>query len=276
MKIISDTASLFSPKTGAVANITIVPACVIDGARVYRDYDDISVEEFLQMIAAGAVPTSSQPAIGDLIDVFEGSEEEILALFIGDGLSGGYQNAVGAKNSMDDNAHIRIIDTKTLAGAEHYLVQKAVYLREQGLCIDEIEQALLKSIETSASFVIPADFEFLKRSGRLTPIAAKIGAMIKIVPVLTQTEDKKKITPFVIKRSRKKATASILEQLEKLGVNEDYMIYICHGGNLTTAEEVAEQTKIRFPQVELQLMSLSPTMITHGGPGCVLVQAIKK
>ena len=276
MKIISDTASLFSPKTGAVANITIVPACVIDGARVYRDYDDISVEEFLQMIAAGAVPTSSQPAIGDLIDVFEGSEEEILALFIGDGLSGGYQNAVGAKNSMDDNAHIRIIDTKTLAGAEHYLVQKAVYLREQGLCIDEIEQALLKSIETSVSFVIPADFEFLKRSGRLTPIAAKIGAMIKIVPVLTQTEDMKKITPFAVKRSWKKATASILDQLEKLGVNEDYMIYICHGGNLTTAEEVAEQTKARFPQVELQLMSLSPTMITHGGPGCVLVQAIKK
>ena len=276
MKIISDTASLFSPKTGAVANITIVPACVIDGARVYRDYDDISVEEFLQMIAAGAVPTSSQPAIGDLIDVFEGSEEEILALFIGDGLSGGYQNAVGAKNSMDDNAHIRIIDTKTLAGAEHYLVQKAVYLREQGLCIDEIERELLKSVETSASFVIPADFEFLRRSGRLTPIAAKIGAMIKIVPVLTQTEDMKKITPFAVKRSWKKATSSILDQLEKLGVNEDYMIYICHGGNLTTAEEVAEQTKARFPQVEMQLMSLSPTMITHGGPGCVLVQAIKK
>ena len=150
MKIISDTASLFSSKTGTVANITIVPACVIDGARVYRDYEDISVEEFLQMIAAGAAPTSSQPAIGDLIDVFEESEEEILALFIGDGLSGGYQNAVGAKNSIDDNAHIRIIDTKTLAGAEHYLVQKAVYLREQGLCIDEIERELLKSVETSA------------------------------------------------------------------------------------------------------------------------------
>lgn len=276
MKIISDTASLFSTKTGAVADITIVPACVIHGAKVYRDYDDISVEEFLKLIAAGATPTSSQPAIGDLIDVFEESEEEILALFIGDGLSGGYQNAVGAKNSIEDNDHIRIIDTKTLAGAEHYLVQKAVYLREQGLRIDEIEQELLKSIETSASFVIPADFEFLKRSGRLTPIAAKIGAMIKIVPVLTQTEDMRKITPFAIKRSWRKATASILDQLEKLGVNEEYMIYICHGGDLTAAEEVLEQTKERFPQVEIQFISLSPTMITHGGPGCVLVQTIKK
>ena len=276
MKIISDTASLFSPKTGAVADITIVPACVIDGAKVYRDYEDISVEAFLQLIATGATPSSSQPAIGELIDAFEGSEEEILALFIGDGLSGGYQNAVGAKNSIDDNVRIRIVDTKTLAGAEHYLVQKAVYLREQGLSIDEIEQELLKSVETSASFVIPADFEFLKRSGRLTPIAAKIGAMIKIVPVLTQTEDMRKITPFVVKRSWRKATASILDQLEKIGVNEDYMIYICHGGDVATAEEVLEQTRVRFPQVEIQFMSLSPTMITHGGPGCVLVQTIKK
>ena len=276
MKIVSDTASLFSSKIGAMEGVTIVPACVIHGEKVYRDYEDIGVDEFLRLISSGATPTSSQPAIGDLIEVFEESEEEILALFIGDGLSGGYQNAVGARNSIDENAHIRIIDTKTLAGAEHYLVQKAVCLREQGLCIDEIERELLKSVETSASFVIPADFEFLKRSGRLTPIAAKIGEMIKIVPVMTQTEDRKKITPFAIKRSWKKAAASILEHLQKLGVNEEYIIYICHGGDFATAEEILEQTKIRFPQVEIQFMSLSPTMITHGGPGCVLIQTIKK
>ena len=65
-------------------------------------------------------------------------------------------------------------------------------LREEGKKIDEIVRNLKKSIESSVSFVIPTDFEFLKRSGRLTPIAAKIGAAIKIVPVLTQTEDKRK------------------------------------------------------------------------------------
>ena len=175
MKIVSDTASLFSPLEGRDAGISIVPACVIHGDQVYRDYEDISAEEFLKLIESGAVPTSSQPAIGDLIDVFEESNEETLALFIGDGLSGGYQNAVGAKNSIEDNSYIRIIDTKTLAGAERYLVQKAIRLRDKGLDIDSIKKEILKSVETSASFVIPADFEFLKRSGRLTPIAAKIG-----------------------------------------------------------------------------------------------------
>ena len=276
MRIVTDTASLFSPAEGRAEKLEVVPACVIADDHVYRDYEEITTEKFFELIENGVTPTSSQPAIGDLIDVFEEGTEETLALFIGDGLSGGYQNAVGAKNSIDENEHICIIDTKTLAGAEHYLVEKAMRLRAQGMPIEVIEQEILKSVETSASFVIPADFEFLKRSGRLTPIAAKISTMIKIVPVMTQTEDMRKITLFTIKRSWKKATEAILEQLKKMGVNEEFIIYICHGGDLQAAETVKNQVKDYFMDTEIQMMSLSPAMITHGGPGCVLIQAIKK
>ena len=276
MRIITDTASLFAPAENHDPGLFVVPACVIHNDQVYRDYEDITPKEYLEIIAAGATPSTSQPAIGDLIDTFESTEEETLALFIGDGLSGGYQNAVGAKNSMDESGHIRILDTKTLAGAEHYLVEKAVTLKNAGLSMNEIESELLKSIETSASFVIPADFEFLKRSGRLTPIAAKISSLIKIVPVMTQTEDKKRITLFTIKRSWKKATESILEQLKTLGVDDSYVIYVCHAGDLVAADAVVDQTKKAFPEVSVELMSLSPTMITHGGPGCVVIQAIRK
>ena len=275
MKIITDTASLFSPAKGMEENIMVVPACVINENIIYKDYEELSTEEFLEMIRQGATPTTSQPAIGDLIDIFEGEKEETLALFIGDGLSGGYQNAVGAKKCMDDGSHIRIIDTKTLAGAEHYLVEKAIDLRRKGADIDTIEKEVKKSIETSASFVIPADFEFLKRSGRLTPIAAKISTLIKVVPVMTQTADRKKITLFTMKRSWKKATEVILGHLKKLGVDESYKIFVCHGGNLPNAEQVLSQVKLCFPEVETKLMSLSPTMMTHGGPGCVLIQAIQ-
>ena len=237
---------------------------------------DITTERFLEMIAAGAITSTSQPAIGELLDVFENAEEEVLALLIGDGLSGGYQNAVGAKNSIDDNEYIRVINTKTLAGAEHHLVKKAICLREEGCSIEEIEKEILKIVETSASFVIPADFEFLRRSGRLTPIAAKIGAMIKIVPVMTQTEDRRKITPFTIKRSFKKAVEAILEHLEKNGVNEEYVIYLGHAGDLKPVKQVLEQIQEKFPGVTTEVMELSPSLVTHGGPGCVTIQVIKK
>lgn len=276
MRIITDTASLFSPEEGKAVGISVVPTCVIHGDKVYRDYEEMQVDTLLSMIAGGATPTTSQPAIGDLLDVFEETTEETLGLFIGDGLSGGYQSAVGAKNTIDGNEYIHIVDTKTLAGAEGYLVQKAIKLRNQGLNMEAIKTELEKSIESSASFVIPADFEFLKRSGRLTPIAAKISSMIKIVPVMTLTEDKKKITLFTIKRSWKKATEAIAEEMKKLGVDENYVIYICHGGDVKAAEGVLSQIKERFSNVTTELMCLSPSMLTHGGPGCVLVQAIKK
>lgn len=276
MRIITDTASLFSPEEGKAVGISVVPTCVIHGDKVYRDYEEMQVDTLLSMIAGGATPTTSQPAIGDLLDVFEETTEETLGLFIGDGLSGGYQSAVGAKNTIDGNEYIHIVDTKTLAGAEGYLVQKAIELRNQGLNMEAIKTELEKSIESSASFVIPADFEFLKRSGRLTPIAAKISSMIKIVPVMTLTEDKKKITLFTIKRSWKKATEAIAEEMKKLGVDENYVIYICHGGDVKAAEGVLSQIKERFSNVTTELMCLSPSMLTHGGPGCVLVQAIKK
>ena len=276
MRIITDTASLFSPEEGKTVGISVVPTCVIHGDEVYRDYEEMQVDTLLDMIADGATPTTSQPAIGDLLDVFEGTTEETLGLFIGDGLSGGYQSAVGAKNTIEDNEHIHIVDTKTLAGAEGYLVQKAIDLRSQGQGLEKIKIELEKSIDASASFVIPADFEFLKRSGRLTPIAAKLSSMIKIVPVMTQTEDMKKITPFTIKRSWKKATEAIAEQLKKIGVDEGYMIYICHGGDETAAEGVLSRLKESFCNVTTKMMCLSPSMLTHGGPGCVLVQAIRK
>lgn len=276
MRIITDTASLFSPEEGKAVGISVVPTCVIHGDKVYRDYEEMQVDTLLSMIAGGATPTTSQPAIGDLLDVFEETTEETLGLFIGDGLSGGYQSAVGAKNTIDDNEYIHIVDTKTLAGAEGYLVQKAIELSNQGLNMEAIKTELEKSIESSASFVIPADFEFLKRSGRLTPIAAKISSMIKIVPVMTLTEDKKKITLFTIKRSWKKATEAIAEEMKKLGVDENYVIYICHGGDVKAAEGVLSQLKESFSNVTTELMCLSPSMLTHGGPGCVLVQAIKK
>ena len=276
MKIITDTASLFTPEEGAALGITVIPACVLIDDKAYKDYEDISSEEFLNVVAAGETPTSSQPAIGDVLEIFENIHEEILHLSLGDGLSGAYQNAVGARNCLDENNHIHVVDTKTLAGPQHYLVQKALKLKEEGLSIAKIKEELQKSIESSVSFVIPADFNFLKRSGRLTPIAAKIGGLIKIVPVMTQTEDKKRITPFVIKRSVKSAVEAIITHLKTLKIDGNYIICVSHAGTCEKAKEVLQQLKTHFGDTAMELFQLSPALITHGGPGCIVIQAIRK
>lgn len=276
MHIVADTSTLYSPEEGKTLGVTIIPACSIVEGITYRDYEDINSEEFLGMIEEGKIPTTSQPAVGDVIDVVERIDDEILYLSIGDGLSGAYQTVMGARNCVEDKERIHIIDTKTLAGPHRYMLNKAIRLREEGKKIGEIVNSLKKSVESSVSFVIPSDFEFLKRSGRLTPIAAKIGAAIKIVPVMTQTEDKRRIAPFVIKRTKKRAVEAIINHLESLGAGANHLISICHAGVKSQAQAVMEQMKERLQNVEFEVIQLPPTLITHGGPGCITIQMVEK
>lgn len=277
MKIIADTATLLSPAEGEKLGITIIPVSVAINNQSYKDYIEITSAEFLDLLAAGGIPTTSQPSIGEILDVLETcKEEEVILLTVGDGLSGAYQNAMGARNCLENPDNVHIMNSKTLAGPLRYLAKKAVKLKDMGLSAEAIKESLLESIESSVSFVIPEDFDFLKHSGRLTPAAAKIGGILRLLPVLTQTEDKTRIMPISIKRSWKSATNAIIDKLKAKGVCEDYLISVCHAGTYEKAEAVLEQIKEQFPSVEIEILELSPALITHGGPGCIVVQAIKK
>ena len=276
MKIIADTATLIPPAEGESYGMTVIPVCVSIHNRTYQDYSQITSAEFLKQIAQGGVPSSSQPAIGDLLDVMESGSEEMLVLTVGEGLSGAYQTAMGARNLAENPERIHVLNSKTLAGPLRYLARKAVALKDQGLDMERIKAALQKSIESSVSFVIPEDFDFLKRSGRLTPIAAKIGGTLKLLPILTQTKDKTRITPVGIKRSWNSAVEMVLQRLQALDVGAEHLISVCHAGTPQKAERILRQVKERFRTSETELLELSPALITHGGPGCIVIQAIEK
>jgi DegV family protein with EDD domain len=211
-----------------------------------------------------------------VLEVFEDGSEETIFLTVGDGLSGAYQTAMGAKNCLEDGSNIHVINSKTLAGPLRYLAKKAVALKEQGCALQQIIENLQHSIDSSLSFVIPADFEFLKRSGRLTTIAAKVGGVLKLLPILTQTEDKTRIRPITVKRTWKTAVEVIVRQLQAAGVGANHLISICHAGTIERAESVLKQVKEAFFDTETEILELSPALITHGGPGCIVIQAILK
>ena len=276
MKIIADTATLIAPSEGNTHGLTVIPVCVAIHNRTYQDYSEISSSAFIEMIRQGGVPSSSQPAIGDLLDAMDSSEEEMLVITVGDGLSGGYQTAQGARNLASNPERIHVLDSKTLAGPLRYLAKKAVSLKEQDLSMEQIKANLQWCIDSSVSFVIPEDFDFLKRSGRLTPFTAKVGSTLKLLPILTQTKDRKKICPIGIKRSWRSAVDTVLQQLDKRKIGADHLISICHAGVPERAKQVLDQVKERFGTAETEILELSPALTTHGGPGCIVIQAIVK
>lgn len=276
MKIITDSGTLYSPEQGQEIGIDVLPLHVIVDKKSYKEYVDIQSDEFLKLVKDGHIPSSSQPPIGETMEVLEKyPNEDILVISMADGLSGTYQSTVAAKQSMEHSDRIHVINSMTLCGPERCLVEKAVKLREKGLAIEHIMQEIHKCIATEKSFLIPQDFDFLKRGGRLTPLAATIGGMLKITPVMTKTKDGKRLEKFTMKKTFKGAIKEIIKEFQTMGVNEEYKIYVSHAGVLEQAQAVIEQIQKSFEKVKIELYELSPAFITQGGPGCIAVQTIK-
>ncbi len=276
MKIVTDTSTLFSPKEAAELGFTVLPLSVTAAGNVYKEYVDIQPSEFIKIVREGHVPTSSQPSVGETLEVFENTDEEIICISMADGLSGTYQSAVGAKNSVDNNERITVINSRTLCGPHRYMVKKALKMQKDGASTQEIIDEMNRLAYSNKSFLIPSDFDFLARGGRLTPLAAKIAGLVKIVPVMTQTEDMKRLESAGMKRTMKKAVQTAIDAFVEMGVNEDYLITVSHAGCEEDATKVLNQVHEAFPNTEIELVHLSCAFIVQGGPNCIAIQTIKK
>ncbi|MFI3171521.1 MAG: DegV family protein [Eubacteriales bacterium] len=276
VRIITDSSTLYTQAEAKELGFRAIPLCInIDDWDV-RDLE-VDIDAFNDKISAGFVPKSSQPPIGDVLDAFdEFPEDEIINISMADGLSGTYQSACSAKEMAENNERIEVINSTTLCGPHRYMVDCAVKMAKEGISKNEILEWLHKKIATTDSFLMPQDFSFLKRGGRLTPLAAAIGGILKLKPIVKQTEDGKRLDKFGTKRTMSSALESIAKHLEKIKLDENHILYISHANALKDAQKAQAIFSKAFPKVEIQILKLSPAFITQGGPGCLAVQYIER
>ena len=193
-----------------------------------------------------------------------------------DGLSGTYNSACMAKNMDSNPDRIEVINSQTLCGPHRYLVDLAVKLVEDGLTKSEVVNVINKLKDTSRSFLIPHDFDFLVRGGRISSLLGKVGSIISLVPVMSLSGDGKTMEKFTAKRTYKKAIKKIVDHLKEIGVNSDYKYYISHGCNIELAKEAEAILREMIENIDLEIKKLGPAFITQGGPSCLAIQVIKK
>ena len=276
VRIITDSSTLFTADEAKEMGIDVLPLCVNIGDLEGRDLQ-IDMNDFYNRIANGGIPKSSQPPIGEVMDAYEKyPEDEIINIAMADGLSGTYQSACGAKEMVDNKENITVINTKTLCGPHRYMVQKALQMKKEGSTAKEIIAWLEHARENQESFLIPQDFDFLRRGGRLTPMAATFASTLKLKPIMTQTPDGCRLDKYAIKRNMKQAVGAVIERLKKKGVDAKHIIYVSHANVLEDAKKVIQILKEHFPEVEIIMLDLGAAFVTQGGPKCVAIQYIEK
>ncbi len=123
---------------------------------------------------------------------------------------------------------------------------------------------------------MPHDFKYLVRGGRISSLVGCIGEIIKLVPVMTQSEDGTRLIKIATKRTFKKAVAAVCDTLKEMGINEKFRVYISHACNESHAKIAKEIIEQYIENIDIEMNLLTPAFTTQGGPGCVAIQIIKK
>ena len=272
MKIITDTGSLMSQAQALELDIELLPLQVAILGKNYRDYFELKSADFVEMVKK-AIPNSSQPAIGDVMEVYERTKNA-LHITMTKGLSATYDSALGILNSMHTEG-ITLFNSKTLAGTQKYLVELASSLSKDKT-VEEIVERMNKCLSSCQSFLMPTDFDYLKRGGRITTLAATLGGFLKLKPIVMHVEGSERLEKFGSGRTWTNAIDQIIDRMIENGVSYTHKIYISHAFNLEVAELAFKRIKERIQNIEVDILELSPVMITQGGPGCVAIQYILK
>lgn len=276
IRIITDSSTLYTREEAEKLGFDALPLCVTILGKTYREFDEIDSIKFNELIKQGGIPTSSQPPVGEYLDLFDKyKNDEIIVICMADGLSGTYQSCVGAKETTGRD-NIVVINSKTLCIPQRLMVNKAVKMRNEGATFNEIIDEVKKLADSAISYLIPQDFGFLKRGGRLTPIAATLGGLLKIKPVVTQTPDGTKLEKFTTARNFEIAVNRILDDLKERGIDNKYYFCVSHAFVEEQANKVVEKIKKKFDISKVELANLSPAFITQGGPLCLAIQVILK
>lgn len=255
-----------------------VPLQVSYDATNYQDLEDLSIDQIYDLMKEGKMLSTSLPSLGLIEELFEQLKkdgyEQIFAVPICSGLSG----TINAMEMCANTVGIAFdyIDCHVTAIVQDYMIRLAKRLFEEGKSLTEIKPILESVIASTNTLLLPDDLQHLKRGGRLTPLAATLGGLLKIKPILKINKDTLgKIDVEGKVRTMHKAMDMVIEIMKKEHVDENYFITVAHAD--AEDEAIYYMNKIReaFPTAKHQIIKLVSVVGVHTGRGCQAVQYFK-
>lgn len=278
--VITDSGTGWSEQQAKEKGIFYLPLQVKCNEEEFLDGIDITIEELYDRLRAGEMPTTSMPPVGRVEALFEELKEtgyeHVIAVMLSAGISSTADMIHAAANRVE--MPITIIDPYTTVNTQGYLAECALALADQGLELKEIERRLKESVESANTLLVPDDLQHLKRGGRLTPLAATLGSMLKIKPILqlnVSTQGKVDVLDKV--RTMSKALLRMVEVAKTDGFEPtSYKLRLLDSEGGDYVDVLRQMLEEAFPGCEIEHSRVCPVIAAHTGLGVVAIQYQKK
>ena len=273
--IIMDSTAFLSEDLKKELDIRTVYLNLIVDSNSYKEVIDMPLDKYYDYLKNpnNAFPTTSQPAIGEVVACLEKLKEEgytdVIAIALSSGISGTY-SSYSVAGLMVDGLNVHPFDSEVSCRPEGYYAIKAARLIKEGKSCKEIISALNEMKKVSKAYFMADDLTHLQRSGRLSGAQAMVGSLLQVKPLLHF--DNKVIVPFQKIRTYKKVVARIYELFDeyyKQHEGEHITVCVLHVDALEKAEEIKKYVDENYLNVTVEIDGISPVISTHLGIGAV-------
>ncbi|MGZ4194793.1 MAG: DegV family protein [Solirubrobacteraceae bacterium] len=267
--VVSDTCHYLPTELVEEQGIHLVSLYVHWPEGAQRESDISDYEEYYRRLGAGgALPTTSQPSIGDFLTVYEPLLErgdEIVSVHLAGGMSGTVRAAEQARDQLGDRAsRVHIVDSATACGGEGLVVLASVAAARSGAEGAAVAEHAREARSALKMWFSIDTLEYLRRGGRIAGAQAWLGSALKIKPILTVESE---ITPVERVRTSRRAFERMVDLLkERADAGADAWM-VQHIQAPREAAELARRGTELFGVPPRVVGEIGPVIGTHVGPG---------
>ena len=275
----TDTDTDITPKVAAEYGYKLISMPYsVDGRTVYpyADSDGFDLHSFYDMLRSGVLPTTS--ALG---------EEEYYNYFQPEFAAGNdilyvhFSRAMTVSFDVMDKVVARLkeeyperkfyeIDTKGITIVSYLIVRELGDLLNAGMTAEQAVEWARAEVDRHAQYFFADDLKFFRRSGRVGGLAATMGGLIGLRPVIHMSAEGKMESIGTVK-GRVQVMERLVSYVEEFGDDvKGHRFIVGHTDAPELAGQMAGMLRAKFGEdLDIELVCTNPTAGSHCGPNGV-------
>ena len=242
----------------------------------YVDFEKFDSHAFYETLRSGVLPTTSALNPIDYKNYFEPflkNGDDILYVHFSKAMSGTFNSLNLALKELKEiypDRTVYLIDTKGITLGSYTIVLEIGKLIKNGASIEEVLAWSEKEIDKYAVYFFADDLKFFRKSGRVSGLAAVMGGLIGIKPIINMNSDG--IMGSIGKeRGRANAISRLVSYVKELGDDvTNHPIVIGHCDNMELVNELVKELKAVYgDDLKYSVHPVNPTAGSHCGPDTV-------
>ena len=270
VRVITDITAYLEPDLIAQHGITVLPVDIRFGDERFRISSPDSWYRFYQRISEGpaqsteaTVPAS---AFQEAYEQLNRETEEILVIPGSSKLSQAYAEAKRAARGFLGRCRIVVMDSMSASWGLGLVVQTAAEAASQGRSLDGIVRLVRGMLPHIYLVFFVERLDYLERGGRISPVQALLGTMLRIKPLLLVEDGE--IVPLEKVRTRTMAIEKVADFVAEFAAIQQVVILTSSLDNEINehVDELRDHLSAALPGQHFPIIGYDPILACHLGP----------